>query len=52
VLHGVKIVAPEAICAMSEPIVITSTLHQRNIAEQIRGMGLSNPLVFLREFND
>lgn len=52
VLRGVKIVAPEAIRAMSEPIVITSTLHQRSIAEQIRGMGLSNPLVFLREFNE
>ncbi|HBY09363.1 MAG TPA: methyltransferase type 11 [Chloroflexi bacterium] len=49
VLHGVKIFVPEAIHIMHEPIVITSTLHQASIAKQIRGMGLENKLIFLKE---
>jgi SAM-dependent methyltransferase len=52
ILHGVKIVAPEDIRALPNPIVITSTLHQQNIAAQIRGMELKNSLVFLREIYD
>jgi SAM-dependent methyltransferase len=49
VLHGVEIISPEAICKLPDPIVITSTLHQQNIAAQIHQMGLSNPLIFLQD---
>jgi SAM-dependent methyltransferase len=49
VLRGVKIIPPDAIRAMSEPIVITSTLHQQSIALQIRSLGLENKLIFLKE---
>jgi FlaA1/EpsC-like NDP-sugar epimerase len=48
-LRGVAIVAPESIYGYPDPIVITSTLHQQSIADQIRRMGLPNPLVFLRD---
>lgn len=48
-LRGVEIIAPEAIGACPEPIVITSTLHQQSIAAQIREMGLQNKLIFLKE---
>jgi SAM-dependent methyltransferase len=49
VLRGVEIIAPAALRDRPEPIVITTTLHHRAIADQIRGMGLENELVFLAE---
>jgi SAM-dependent methyltransferase len=49
ILRGKRIVAPDSIHSMPEPIVIASTLHQENIAAQIRGMGLGNELIFLRD---
>ena len=49
VLRGVEIIAPAALRDRPEPIVITTTLHHRAIADQIRGMGLGNELVFLAD---
>jgi SAM-dependent methyltransferase len=51
-LRDVPIVAPEAIRGLPEPIIITSTLHQHSIADQIRRMGLPNLLVFLRDSHE
>jgi SAM-dependent methyltransferase len=47
VLRGVEIIAPAALRDRPEPIVITTTLHHRAIADQIRGLGLGNDLVVL-----
>jgi SAM-dependent methyltransferase len=49
ILRGVEVVGPDAIGSNPEPIVIASTLHQRSIAVQIRNMGLSNELIFLKD---
>jgi len=49
VLRGVEIIAPAALRDRPEPIVITTTLHHRAIADQIRGMGLGNELIFLAD---
>ena len=49
VLRGVEIISPAALRVLSEPIVITTTLHHRAIADQIRDMGLGNELVFLAD---
>jgi hypothetical protein len=46
-LRGVKILSPEQIGTFSEPILISSTLHQQSIKEQIAKMGLRNPIVVL-----
>lgn len=48
VLEGVKVIAPEGVAAFREPILISTTLHQQSIVEQIHEMGLSNPLIFLK----
>jgi hypothetical protein len=49
VLRGVEIIAPGALRDRPEPIVITTTLHNRAIADQIRGMGLGNEVVCLAD---
>ena len=49
VLRGVEIIAPAALRDRAEPIVITTTLHNRAIADQIRGMGLGNEVVCLAD---
>jgi SAM-dependent methyltransferase len=49
VLRGVEIISPAALRDRPEPIVITTTLHHRAIADQIRGMGLGHELVFLAD---
>lgn len=49
ILRGIKVVSPEKIRNLSEPVLITSTLHQKSIAEQIDKMGLKNSLVFLKD---
>jgi len=47
VLRGVPILAPEQIRNLPYPIVVTTILHQQEIAEQIRRMGLPNDVVLL-----
>jgi hypothetical protein len=46
-LRGVPILAPEQIRNSPYPIVVTTILHQQEIAEQIRRMGLPNKIVLL-----
>jgi SAM-dependent methyltransferase len=47
-LKGIEIKAPGAIAGLSQPIVITTTLHQKAIAERIRNeLRLRNEIVFL-----
>jgi SAM-dependent methyltransferase len=43
-LRGAPIVAPSAIAGTSEPVVITTLLHAKEITAQIRQLGLSNPV--------
>jgi SAM-dependent methyltransferase len=49
ILRGIKVIAPEQAAQFSEPILITSTLHQQSIAEQIHKMGLKNKLILLKD---
>jgi hypothetical protein len=47
-LKGVEIRPPSVLKGLTQPIVITSTLHQQAIANRIRNeMQLANELVFL-----
>lgn len=46
-LRGVRILSPDQIGVFSEPILISSTLHQQSIKEQIADLGLTNPIVVL-----
>jgi 2-polyprenyl-3-methyl-5-hydroxy-6-metoxy-1,4-benzoquinol methylase len=49
VLCGAPILAPEKVRGMTQPIIVTSILHQKAIASTIRDkMGLSNPIVLLQ----
>lgn len=49
VLRGSPILPPEKIRGLTQPIIITSMLHQEAIASNIRDkMKLSNPIVFLQ----
>jgi SAM-dependent methyltransferase len=49
ILRQVRIIGPEDLSEMPYPIVIASLLHQSEIAQQIRSMGLHNRLIFLRD---
>jgi SAM-dependent methyltransferase len=49
ILHQVRIISPEDLRGMPHSIVIASLLHQSEIAQQIRSMGLDNRLIFLRD---
>ena len=49
ILRGTPVIAPEAIYRFTEPILISSTLHQKSIVEQIEKMGLRNPLILLKD---
>jgi SAM-dependent methyltransferase len=49
ILLGTKIIPPEAVRGLDEPILIASTLHQQSISDQIRNMGLGNPLILLKD---
>jgi hypothetical protein len=49
ILHQVGIAGPEDLREMPHPIVIASLLHQSEIAQQIRSMGLANRLILLRD---
>jgi SAM-dependent methyltransferase len=47
-LKGIAIKPPEEIAGMPQPIIITTTLHQRAIADRIRNeLRLPNEIVFL-----
>lgn len=48
-LHGIKILAPKELLGLDGPILITTILHQQEIANQIRQMGLPNKVIFLKE---
>ena len=49
-MHGVPIIAPEALRGRSEPILISSRVFQHEIAQQIReGLGLDNEIITLYE---
>ena len=49
-LLGVPVLSPErALDLPRHPIVIASTIHEQEIVDAIRGLGLDNPLVRLRE---
>ena len=47
-LQGIRIIAPEDVRASKRPIIVTSILHHRAIAEKIRQLHLPNPIIALR----
>jgi 2-polyprenyl-3-methyl-5-hydroxy-6-metoxy-1,4-benzoquinol methylase len=47
-LRGIPIIAPCQVEASTRPIIITSTMHHRAIAQNICQLGLSNPVIALR----
>ncbi len=47
-LQGKPIIAPDEIFASNHPIIVTSILHHRAIAEKIRQLHLPNPIIALR----
>ena len=49
-LRNVPILSPEQIRGMSQPIVVTTTLHQQEIADEIYSMALSNKVILLSAF--
>lgn len=49
VLRGAPILAPEQMRNLPYPIVVTTILHQQEIAAQIRRMGLPNAVILLKE---
>lgn len=51
-IRGVPVLGPEQIRGLGHPILITTTLHEREIAEQIARMGLSNRVVCLGAESD
>ncbi len=46
-LKDTPIISPEKIGNLPCPILVTTLLHQKEIAEQIEFIGLSNPVIFL-----
>jgi 2-polyprenyl-3-methyl-5-hydroxy-6-metoxy-1,4-benzoquinol methylase len=48
-LAGAPIVAPAALGGYTQPILIGTTLHHREIVKQIEGLGLKNRIVLLPE---
>jgi len=50
VLRNVPIIGPSQLTELSAPILITTLLHHRAIAEQIRNMNIKNEIVFLGEY--
>ena len=51
-IRGVPVLAPEQIRTLDHPILITSTLHEREIAGTIAGMGLSHRVFGLGDESD
>jgi 2-polyprenyl-3-methyl-5-hydroxy-6-metoxy-1,4-benzoquinol methylase len=48
-LRGIRIISPQEVFRLSAPILVSSTLHQNHIVQQIKDMGLPNPLIFLSD---
>jgi SAM-dependent methyltransferase len=48
-LHGAPIIAPAALARCSQPILIGTLLHHRQILAQIESLGLSNQVILLPE---
>jgi hypothetical protein len=48
---GTPVVGPQHIASTAEPIIITTLLHDDEIRAQIRQLGLSNPVISLRNSN-
>ncbi|HLB92770.1 MAG TPA: class I SAM-dependent methyltransferase [Terriglobales bacterium] len=48
---GTPVVGPQHIVSTAEPIIITTLLHDDEIRAQIRQLGLSNPVISLRNSN-
>jgi hypothetical protein len=46
-LKGIPIMPPEKIGNLPHPILVTTLLHQKAIAEQIKSLGLPNSIIFL-----
>lgn len=51
-IRGVPVLAPEQIRGMAHPILITSTLHEREIVEKISQMGLNHHVLCLGAESD
>ena len=47
IIKGVPVLAPEEVGGMTHPILITSTLHEREIAQRIAELGLPNRVLTL-----
>jgi len=48
-LKNTQIISPEKIGNLPHPILVTTLLHQKEIAEQINFLGLSNSTIYLDE---
>lgn len=48
-LHGINVLSPTDIHKYTEPILISTTLHQQSIMEQIHELGLHNPIILLKD---
>jgi SAM-dependent methyltransferase len=48
-LRGIRVISPHEVSGLSAPILISSTLHQNHIVQQIKDMRLSNPLILLSD---
>ena len=46
-LKDTPIISPEKIGNLPHPILVTTLLHQKDIAKQIKFLGLSNEVIFL-----
>lgn len=46
-LKGIPILSPEKIGNLPHPILVTTLLHQKAIAEQIKSLSLPNSIIFL-----
>ncbi len=49
ILREIPIISPDELMKLSAPILITTLLHHKAIAEQIRSMKIKNEIVFLSE---
>ena len=49
VLRNIPIIGPDQLEGLNAPILITTLLHHRAIAEQIRAMHIKNEIIFLGE---
>ena len=48
-LQGIPILAPDQVESSATPIVVTSILHHHDICNNIRQLGLPNPIIALEE---